>query len=73
MGVFLRDPSTYLHEFQREPRKTPNEMVSDGRQGRPWFEPGSSRIPVLSVTAVPLVGLMMIKILVRKQQKKPLD
>ena len=27
-----------------------------GRQLRPGFEPGTSRLPVLSVTAVPLVG-----------------
>ena len=24
VGVFLRDSSWYLHEFQRKPRKTPN-------------------------------------------------
>ena len=27
-----------------------------GGQARPGFEPGTSRLPVLSVTAVPLVG-----------------
>ena len=31
-----------------------------GRQARPGFEPGTSRLPVLSVTAVPLVGLLRI-------------
>ena len=29
------------------------------RQARPGFEPGTSRLPVLSVTAVPLVGLVI--------------
>ena len=29
-----------------------------GRQARPVFEPGSSHLPVLSVTAEPLVGLL---------------
>ena len=24
VGVFLRDPSPYVREFQRKPRKTPN-------------------------------------------------
>ena len=24
VGVFLRDPSPYLRDFQRKPRKTPN-------------------------------------------------
>ena len=26
-GVFLRDPSPYLREFRRKPRKTPNDWV----------------------------------------------
>ena len=26
-GVFLRDPSVYLHKFRRKPRKTPKDMV----------------------------------------------
>ena len=33
-----------------------------GRQARPGFEPGTSRFPVLSVTAVPLVGHWIIVI-----------
>ena len=32
VGVFLRDPSRYLREFRRKPRKTPKGL---GRQARP--------------------------------------
>ena len=32
-----------------------------GRQARPGFEPGTSRLPVLSVTAVSLVGRTSIE------------
>ena len=32
-GVFLRDPISYLHEFQRKPRKTPNCQVDNSDWG----------------------------------------
>ena len=53
MGVFLRDPSPYLREFRR---KTTENSEWLGRQARPGFEPGTSRLPVSSVTTLPLVG-----------------
>ena len=36
--------------------KTTENSERLGRQVRPGFEPGTSRLPVLSVTAEPLVG-----------------
>ena len=33
VGVFLRDPSPYLREFRRKPRKTPNGYVDKRDQG----------------------------------------
>ena len=54
-GVFLRDPSPYLYEHWR---KTTENSEWLGRQAQPGFEPGTSCLPVLSVTAVPLVGLL---------------
>ena len=32
-GVFLRDPSPYLREFRRKPRKTPNGQVDKRDRG----------------------------------------
>ena len=52
LGVFLRHPSP-LREF---PRKTTEYSERIGQQARLGFEPGTSRLPVLSDTAVPLVG-----------------
>ena len=49
VGVFLRGPSPYSE-------KTTENSERLGRQARPGFEPGNSRLPVLSVNAVPLVG-----------------
>ena len=43
VGVFLRDPSPYLREFRRKQRKNSERL---GRQARPGFEPGTSRLPV---------------------------
>ena len=42
VGVFLRDLSPYLCEFQRKPRRTPNGWVDTGS------EPGTSGLSVLS-------------------------
>ena len=53
VGVFLRDPSPYLREFRR---KTTENSERLGRQARPRFVPGTSRLPALRVTAEPLVG-----------------
>ena len=36
------------------------KLRTAGRQARPGFEPGTSRLPVLSVTAKTLVGLEYI-------------
>ena len=33
VGVFLRDPSPYLSEFWRKPRKTPNDQVDKCDRG----------------------------------------
>ena len=33
LGVFLRDPSRYLREFRRKPRKTPNDKVDNRYRG----------------------------------------
>ena len=33
MGVFLRDPSPYLREFGRKPRKTPNDKINKRDRG----------------------------------------
>ena len=33
VGVFLRDPSPYLREFWRNPRKTPNGLVNKRVRG----------------------------------------
>ena len=52
VGVFQRNPSPYLREFRR---KTTENSERLGRQARPGFEPGTSRLPVLSVTTLPLV------------------
>ena len=52
-GVFLRDPSPYVRELRRKITENAEPL---GRQARPWIEPGTSRLLVLSVTAVPLVG-----------------
>ena len=41
-GVLLRDLSSHLSEFQKKPRKTPNDYV-DKEQSR--FEPGTSHLP----------------------------
>ena len=40
----------------RVSEKTTENSERLGRQARPGFEPGTSRLPVLSVTAEPLVG-----------------
>ena len=45
VGVFLRDPSPYLSEFRRNPRKT-----RLGRQAQPKIEPGTSRLPARAQT-----------------------
>ena len=42
--IFLRDPSSYLDEFRRKPRKISEQL---GRQAWPGFETGTSRLPVL--------------------------
>ena len=57
VGVFLRDPSPYLREFRRKPRKTPNGLVNKRNRG---IEPGTSRLPILEhKIAQPLVGPRM--------------
>ena len=53
MRVFLRDTTPCLREFRRKPNENSERL---GRQARPGFEPGTSRLPVLKVTTVPLVG-----------------
>ena len=47
VGVLLRDPSSY---FTRVSEKTTENFERLGRQERPGFESGISRLPVLSVT-----------------------
>ena len=54
LGVFLRDTSPYLHEFQEKHGKL-------RRQARLGFEPGTYRLPVLSVTTPPLAGRFTYK------------
>ena len=44
VGVFLKDPSLYLRKFWR---KTTENSEQLGRQARPGFEPGTSRLPAL--------------------------
>ena len=44
VGVFLRDPTQYLHEFRRKPSKNSEWL---GRQARPVIEPGTFHLPVL--------------------------
>ena len=41
----------------RVSEKTSENSEQLGRQARPGFEPGTSRLPVLSITTPPLVGL----------------
>ena len=41
--------------FKRVSEKTAENSEHVGRQARPGFEPGMSHLPVVSVTAVPLV------------------
>ena len=57
VGIFLRDPSQYLRKFRTEN----SERL--GRQARLGFEPGTSRLPVLSATIPPLVGRQALGIL----------
>ena len=59
MWAFLKDPSLYLSEFQRKTKVNSEQL---GRQARPGFEPGTSRLEVLSVTTLPLVGLQLLTI-----------
>ena len=33
VGVFLRDPSPYLREFRRKPRKSPNGLIDKRDRG----------------------------------------
>ena len=54
-GVFSKGSQPV---FARVSEKTTENSDRLGRQARPEFEPGNSRFPVLSVTAVPLVGLL---------------
>ena len=42
--------------FTRVSEKTTENSEKLGQQARPGFEPGTSRLPVLSVTAMPLAG-----------------
>ena len=42
--------------FTRVSEKTTENSERLGRQARPGFEPGTFRLPVLNVTAMPLVG-----------------
>ena len=42
--------------FTRVSEKTTENSKGLGRQGRPGFEPGTSRLPVLSATSPPLLG-----------------
>ena len=42
--------------FIRVSEKTTENSEWLGRQGRPGFEPDASRLPVFSVTTVPLMG-----------------
>ena len=45
--------------FTQVSEKTTENSERLGRQARPGFEPGTSRLPVLSVTTPPLVGQQM--------------
>ena len=51
LGFFLRE---------RVPKKTTENSEWLGQQARPGFEPGTPRLPILSVTTPQLVGLMNI-------------
>ena len=51
--------------------KTTENSERLDRQARPGFEPGTSRLPVLSVIAVPLVGLLICWELRLSQQPSP--
>ena len=44
VGVFLRDPSSYLYEFWR---KTTENSEWLGQQAQPGIEHGTSHLPVL--------------------------
>ena len=46
--------------FTRVSENTTENSERPGRQARPGFEPGTSCLPVLSVTAVPLVGRCLL-------------
>ena len=52
-GVFLRDPIPYGMRVSEKISKNSKRL---GQQARPEFVPGTSRLPVLSVTILPLVG-----------------
>ena len=52
VGVFLRDPSPYIREIRRKPRKNSEWL---GPQERPGNDPGTFRLPVLETTH-PLLG-----------------
>ena len=50
--------------FTRVSEKTTENSERLGRQARPGLEPGTSRLPVLSITAPPLVRATNSKIVV---------
>ena len=47
--------------FTRVSEKTMENSERLGRQARPGFEPGTSRLPVSSVTTLPLIGLINVE------------
>ena len=55
-GISQRDSNHIYASFGENDGKL---RTAIGRHARPGCEPGTSRLPVLSVTAVPLVGLYL--------------
>ena len=60
MGIFLRDPSSYLRKFRRKPRKTPKDKV-DNRDRDGTRHLSSTRLE--RRPAQPLVGCVHKRIL----------
>ena len=69
--VFLRDPNPYLF-LPRVSEKTTENSKRLSRHGRPAFELGTSRLPVLSATTPSLVGQRELGVQMRNNspQKK---
>ena len=58
LGVFLKDPSPYLREFRRKPRKTPNGQVDKLDRG---FNRTISRSNLVQIYDVSIKCLPLVK------------